>query len=172
LSIDATNFIDHGDGRTNGTGAYLKPAGGMGARKGMVYVVDGSSGGQFGGGALDHPAMFYSVLTPGSLVLDIDGHRLDAKFISGSGTIDDTFMILKGDAPAAPEPIIGIARAGTNTVISWPTSTVNYGLETKAALDGSSWSPVAANIFTYGRRKSVLIPANPSNQFFQLRRLP
>jgi hypothetical protein len=171
FSIAPENFINDGNGRTNGTGAYLKPAGGMGAGRGMVYVVDGSSGGQGGGGTLDHPAMYYSVLTPGSLVIDIDRQRLDAKFISASGTIDDTFTILKGNFPGAPRPAMDITRAGTNAVISWPTSIPDYRLEAKAILDNSQWSPVP-NVSTNGRRKSASVPADAGHGFFHLRSGP
>jgi hypothetical protein len=168
----AMNFLDHGDGRTNGTGAYSKPAGGLGANRGVVYIVDGSSGGQGGGGLLNHPAMYYSVLTPGSLVIDIDGLRLDGTFVSGSGTVDDTFTIIKGDYPGAPRPQMNIARAGTNAVIAWPTSVPDYRLESKAALAPGAWSPVATVPSTNGRRKTVTVPARGTNEFFQLRRVP
>jgi hypothetical protein len=138
----------------------------------MVYVVDGSSGGQYGGGPLDHPAMYYSVLTAGSLIVDIDGQRLDATFLSANGTKDDTFTIFKGDLPNGIPPAMKIARAGTNTVVSWPTSNPDYRLESKSSLDISPWSPVAANIFTNGRSKSVSVPIAVSNQFFRLRNQP
>jgi hypothetical protein len=56
-TFSAANVIAGGDGRGNGTGAYVKPAGGLGEHRGTVYVVDGSSG-MFGGGSLNHRAMF------------------------------------------------------------------------------------------------------------------
>jgi hypothetical protein len=170
-TISPENFIDHGDGRTNGTGAYLKPAGGLGANRGMVYIVDGSSGGQGTGGAMDHPAMYYSVATPGSVVLDINGLRLDAKFISNLGSIDDTFTILKEPFPEAPRPALDIVRSGTNALITWPTSIPDYRLEAKATLDDSQWAPVP-NVSTNGRRKSVSVPAAPDDHFFRLRSGP
>jgi hypothetical protein len=168
----AANFLDHGDGKTNGTGAYLKPAGGLGANRGVVYIVDGSSGGQGGGGALNHPAMFYSTLTYGSLVIDIDGLRLDATFLNDSGTVDDTFTMVKGDYPGAPRPVMSITRSGTNAVIRWPTSVPDYRLESKVALMPGAWSPVATVPSTNGRRKSVTVPIQQSNRFFQLRQAP
>ncbi len=168
----AANFLDHGDGRTNGSGAYLKPAGGLGANRGVVYIVDGSSGGQGGGGSLNHPAMYYSTLTYGSLVIDVDGLRLDGTFLSDSGTVDDTFTIIKSGYPGAPRPQMNIARAGTNAVISWPTSVPDYRLESKPALTPTAWTTVATVPSTNGRRKAVTVPAHPTNQFFQLRRVP
>jgi len=171
-SINETNYIDHGDGRTNGTGTYLKPAGGMGARRGMVYVVDGSSGGQGGGGTLDHPAMFYSVLTPGSLIIDINGLRLDATFLSASGTVDDTFTMAKGEYAETLPPVLSIARDGTNAVISWLTSMTDYHLESTASLNAPQWSVISASASTNGRRKTVFVPALPGSRFFQLRSVP
>jgi hypothetical protein len=171
-SISEANFINHGDGRPHGDGVYLKPPGGMGTGRGMVYVVDGSSGGQGGGGSLNHPAMFYSVLTPGSLIIDINGLRLDATFLSGSGTVDDTFTILKGDFPNSPPPVMKVARDGTNAVISWPMSMIDYRLESAATIHAPQWSPVDVGIMTNGHRRAVSVPAAASNQFFQLRSVP
>ncbi len=169
----AMNFLDQGDGRTNGSGAYLKPAGGLGENRGVVYVVDGSSGGQGGGGFLNHPAMYYSVLTSGSLVIDINGLRLDGTFVSSSGTADDTFTIIKGDYPGAPRPAMSIARAGTNAVITWPTSVPDYRLESKVTLTpATTWSPVPVPPSTNGRRKTVTLPTQRTNEFFQLRQVP
>jgi hypothetical protein len=166
------HFLDHGDGRTNGAGAYLKPAGGMGAGRGTIYIVDGSSGGQGGGGFLNHPAMFYSTLTYGSLVIDIDGLRLDGTFVTAGGSINDTFTILKTEFPGAPSPELKIGRAGNTAVLSWPTSLPDYRLESAAAVPAAQWLPVSGNIQTNGRRKVMSLPAQQDKEFFQLRRVP
>ncbi|MGE0131108.1 MAG: purple acid phosphatase family protein [Blastocatellales bacterium] len=86
---------DGGDGRPAGSGVYRKPTLGPAAREGAVYVVAGSSG-KLGGGRLNHPAMFTSLNNLGSVVLDVDGNRLDAKFIRADGTVGDNFTIIKG----------------------------------------------------------------------------
>jgi hypothetical protein len=88
--------LNAGDGRPAGNGAYTKPLAG-GGHKGEVYAVAGSSG-QFSGVQPDfpHPAHFISLKdTLGSLVLDINGNRLDATFIKSDGSTPDTFTILK-----------------------------------------------------------------------------
>ena len=86
-----------GDGSATGDGAYQKPAAVGAPHAGAVYVVAGTAGkrspGQFG-----HPAMAVSFRTLGSMVLDVNGNRLDAKFLGGTGTgagIWDDFTILK-----------------------------------------------------------------------------
>lgn len=90
----ATMFLDPGSGRPNETGPYVKELSGPTAEQGTVYVVNGCSG-QFGFGSVDHPAMHTSYNRMGSLVLDIDGDRLDATFLRENGDIDDTFTLIK-----------------------------------------------------------------------------
>jgi hypothetical protein len=172
-TVNATNFIDHGDGRTDGTGAYTRPAAGMGARRGTVYVTDGSSGGQTTGGLLNHPAMYYSTYSAGSLVLDVQGQRLDGTFIREDGAIDDYFTIDKNNVTNV-SPQLTIAKSGTNAVLSWPTSNPDYRLESAATVKPPvSWDVVSTGIATNGRRKMLSIPSNTGTiRFFQLRRSP
>ena len=84
-TFSETNKVDVGSGRTNDTGAYLKPTT-LGANQGAIYCTAGTSG-QAGGGTLNHPVMFMSVNILGSVVLDVEGDRLDFKFLTSSGTI-------------------------------------------------------------------------------------
>jgi hypothetical protein len=88
--------LDSGDGRPAGTGAYLKPLNDAGGHKGAVHAVAGSAGhatiAQPDG---PHPAFFITLLNLGSLVLDINGNRLDATFVRENGTTPDTFTIIK-----------------------------------------------------------------------------
>ncbi len=83
-----------GSGREDAEGPYLKEPG---AHHGAVYVVMGSSGEAWGGGKLDHPAMFLGANVLGSLVVDIADGRMDVRFIRESGDIIDYFTILKRD---------------------------------------------------------------------------
>ncbi|HEY0710290.1 MAG TPA: metallophosphoesterase [Polyangia bacterium] len=111
--------LDAGDGREGGSGAYQKPSLTPVAHQGAVYVVAGSSG-QTGGGSLDHPAMFVSLDELGSLVLDVDGARLDARFLRETGAIVDSFTMLKAtDAtPSAPTGLV--ATAGDRQItLTW-----------------------------------------------------
>ena len=95
-----------GSGREDGTGAYRKPTYGMAAHEGAVYAVAGSSG-QTSGGLLNHPAMFISLNSLGSMVLDVNGNRLDAAFIDQAGVRRDYFTILKGAASSGSTPYGG-----------------------------------------------------------------
>jgi|GEM_PF-2531703 len=88
--------LNPGDGRPAGNGAYLKPLPGAGGHKGTVYNVAGSAG-QVSGTQPDfpHPAHFISHTNLGSLVIDINGNRLDATFVRENGTTPDTYSIQK-----------------------------------------------------------------------------
>ena len=96
---EKTHFKSMKDGRENGTGVYTKPTRGPAPHEGAVYVVAGSSG-QISGGRLQHPVKALSLNVLGSLVLDIDGHRLDATFIDERARVRDYFTIIKGGQPA------------------------------------------------------------------------
>ncbi len=107
---DSTTFvdpmkIDGGDGNIGGDGAYIKPYRGAvpyaGGGDGTVYTVAGSSG-KLGGGSLDHPAMYVSLNSLGSVVLDINGNRLDARFINNLGTEADSYTLFKGGPTLSP----------------------------------------------------------------------
>jgi hypothetical protein len=96
--------VDAGDGRPNGDGRYEKPTLGTGPFEGAVYVVAGSSG-EAGGGTLNHPVMVLSESRIGSLVLDVAGPQLEARFIDNVGVVRDSFTILKGAATAVESGI-------------------------------------------------------------------
>jgi acid phosphatase type 7 len=172
-TINPTNFISQTDGRTNGGGAYLKPSGGIGANRGTVYIVDGSSGGQYGYGTLDHQVMFHSTLDYGSLVVDVNGLRLDAKFVRSDGQVTDYFTIDKS-APTTNRPAMTISRAGPNALITWPTSNPIYDLVHRREVDsGLPWTPTPGIVFTNGRRRVTSVPIQTgTNQFFRLRQVP
>jgi hypothetical protein len=93
-----SHLVNGGDGRPGGDGAYAKPTLGPGPNEGAVYAVAGSSG-QISGGSLNHPVMFISLNQLGSMILDVDGNRLDALFLTSTGVQADGFTILKGVPP-------------------------------------------------------------------------
>jgi len=113
---------DGGSGRPNETGAYNKATLGAGAHEGAVYAVAGSSG-QISGGTLNHPAMFISLNNLGSMVFDVNGNILDAKFLRENGAIADSFRIVKGVAgpatPAAPTNLVATTFSTTQINLSW-----------------------------------------------------
>ncbi len=113
-TLTAGMILDGGDGREDGDGAYSK-TGGFAPNDGAVYVVAGSSG-QISGGSLDHPVMYISLNLLGSLVLDINGSRLDAAFVDPSGTVSDHFTIIKGP-DIFPPTLLSAEAVGNNTTV-------------------------------------------------------
>jgi len=99
---EKVHFKSAKDGRPDGTGIYVKPSRGPAPHEGAIYIVAGSSG-QKSGGRLNHPVSARSLNVLGSLVLDFDGHRLDATFIDDKAAVRDYFTIVKGAEPAPPE---------------------------------------------------------------------
>lgn len=93
-TLNPSMILNGGSGRTEDTGAYRKSIVGPAAHHGTVYVVAGSSGwATFG--SLDHPIMYYDELIMGSLIVDIDGPVLQAKFLTFDGSTNDYFTIMK-----------------------------------------------------------------------------
>ena len=107
-------IVDGGGGSEAVGGAYDKPVGGINA--GAVYAVAGSSGKTSSSGNLDHPAMFVSLRSLGSMILEVNGNRLDAQFIDESGNVDDNFTIIKG--PDTTPPSITKTEADTGATVT------------------------------------------------------
>ena len=109
-----------GDGSATGDGAYQKPATVGAPHAGAVYVVAGTAGVIKTIGWLDHPAMAVSFKILGSMVLDVNGNRLDAIFLGSTrigDSIRDAFTILKlpevsgsvAENTAAGEEVVTVA---------------------------------------------------------------
>ena len=163
---------DAGSGRPNDTGAYRKSVTGPTAHQGAVYVVAGSAGSVHGRTGY-HPAMFFDKLAPGSLVIDIDGQRLEAKFLRETGAIDDSFTILKG---AAPEPLRLCTFAVRNgeAVVRWKSEPGHaYRIEHTPSLQNATWTPASAQIVATGATTSWTspVPAGESQHFYRVLRL-
>jgi hypothetical protein len=97
-SLTSGMVLDGGDGRETGDGPYTKPGPAGTPNEGAVHAVAGSSGKIESGGTLNHPAMYTSMLTLGSMVLDISGRQLDAAFIDSTGAVLDEFTIIKSSS--------------------------------------------------------------------------
>ena len=93
--------IDSGDGRTWSDGAYFRPVDvSSDSHAGAVHAVSGAAG-RIVDGPLGHPVMVSELEVLGSLVVDVEGSRLDAKFLDTRGVVRDSFAIEKAAAPLA-----------------------------------------------------------------------
>ena len=150
-------LVDAGSGRPEETGPYLKAGSGASPNQGAVYVVAGSSGWTTPA-PLNHPAMFADPawggtrgeLQLGSMVIDIDGNRLDAKFLRETGAIDDRFTILKGSGPA-PFRLATLRVAGGVVSAQWKSiAGHNYQLEKSSSLDNPAWTAASPVVTATG----------------------
>ncbi|HSF15824.1 MAG TPA: fibronectin type III domain-containing protein [Vicinamibacteria bacterium] len=140
-----THKINGGDGSEQGEGAYQKPFMAGVPHEGAVYTVAGSSG-KTSGGSLNHPAMVISLERLGSVVLDVDGVRMDARFLDDAGNILDEYTILKGGGDTAPPSVTSVAAVtSTEVVVSFservePSSAAyvsNYDIDSGVAVTGA-----------------------------------
>ncbi len=83
------HVVQAGSGREDGDGAYVKSE-----DDGTVYIVAGSSGG-VSGGSINHPVMYFSEKQLGSLIIDVQGSRMDVRFLREytNTQVDDYFTI-------------------------------------------------------------------------------
>lgn len=120
-TLTSAMIMDNGSGREDGTGAYTKSAVGPVPNEGAVYAVPGASG-QTSGGALNHPAMYVSMNVLGSMILDIDGDRLDATYLDSVGAVRDDFTVIKGGTPGNVPPTVAITSPTSGATFTAPAS--------------------------------------------------
>jgi hypothetical protein len=90
-TFSASNIVSTGEHDKDQQ--YLKPLNEK-KHQGTVYVVAGSSS-KVDRGELNHPALPVGLLEAGSMVIDVNGDKLTARFINKKGQIRDEFSITK-----------------------------------------------------------------------------
>jgi acid phosphatase type 7 len=153
-----TMVLDRGSGRESETGSYEKQ---KTHGPGAVYVVAGSSG-QTSGGALNHPAMFISLNQLGSLVLDVNGSRLDARFLSADGNVSDSFTLLKPGLRITSFHV----TSGILT-LTWTAETGRvYYIERTKSLGAPEWQVISPGIAGVGGTATWSTPLEPDSFLF------
>jgi hypothetical protein len=152
-------------------GPYFKEMAGPAPNVGTIYAVAGSSG-QTGGGTLDHPAMCVARNELGSLVLDIDGNTLEAKFLRETGDVEDYFSIVKGVGSLR---ITSIVISGDTLTLTWNSLPQNvYYVQRAADLDSPVWTTISPSI--QGRPTSTSwshsITGVPAHAFYRILSFP
>ncbi|HXH19502.1 MAG TPA: metallophosphoesterase, partial [Chitinophagales bacterium] len=96
-----TMLVDGSSGIDSLGEAYVKDLNQPNGGDGTVYVVCGSSGSLDSGAPLNHPVMYTGYDEKGgSVIIDISGNRLDARFLSEDSIIRDHFTMMKIDSIA------------------------------------------------------------------------
>jgi hypothetical protein len=141
----AHHLVQPGDGREDGNGVYQKFVNGPGAGHGTVYVVCGSSG-KTGGSPLNHPAMHTSTATLGSMVIDVENNRLDAKFLTAAGTVADHFSVVKATdgpvlLPGQPVNLSALPLPGGSALLRWDDVLAETAYDVAVSNDGLVFTP-------------------------------
>ena len=162
-TLQPSMVLDAGSGRPEETGAYLKTGTGPAPNQGTLYIVAGSSGfATFQTGR--HPIMHSALLRMGSLVLDIDGQRLDGRFLRETGAVDDWFTVLKG--ASAPELRMSAQMVQGQVTVSWKSSAGRtYVVERSWALD-QPWQAASPEIVATGATTTWMDVAQGVEKYF------
>ncbi|MBL9175943.1 MAG: metallophosphoesterase [Verrucomicrobiales bacterium] len=153
-TLTSAMVLDPGSGREAESGAYSKDGGGPASHQGAVYVVTGSAG-QIAGGTLNHPAMFISLNQFGSFILEVNGPRLDAQFLTSTGTTNDSFTLIKGP-PANLSPSVVLSAPQNDASVIEGTA-----LSLSAATLDSDGSVVSVDFQVDG----TLLETDPTSPF-------
>jgi hypothetical protein len=134
----ANHAVDAGDGRENSDGVYYKATNPEGA----VYVLAGSSG-KLNRYSINHPANYTEVEVLGSMVIDVEGDRMDVRMLRDDGVIEDFFTITKSaSVNQAPQVNAGANQAtDTASTINLDATVSDDGLPSNALT--YSWSKIS-----------------------------
>jgi acid phosphatase type 7 len=134
----STHQKNAGTGWYPGGGAYTKAGVGATPRQGAIYAVCGNSGynGYFQG---QHPANLVNFTGMGSMVIDVNANRLEARYLVAETTpgqppdYDDVFAIVKGVTMPPPAPVAqpplppgtpsGLALEAAEALLAWSDET-------------------------------------------------
>lgn len=115
------------------------------AHKGAVYSVVGCSGKTSGtSSGWPHPVFYsYNNTLFGSMLIEVNDNRLDAKFITSTNSVYDSFTIVKN---ASKKVTLNICQ-GQNAILkpSWPEAVYWFPLGT--TLDSAIVSPAFSTVY-------------------------
>lgn len=184
-AIDSGNGSDIGSVLNNarfvtsgGNGAYEKAL--VASHGGQVSIIAGASGkvtgSSFGGyegfpvfNPSPHPVMVNSMRILGSLVIDVDGLRLDARYLDYAGNVRDHFAIQKGSVLRVLSDKEEASETGSRFTIhregvSREALTFDYTLSGSAtALSGAPVTPSGSITFAPGEISKVVELITPTD---------
>ncbi len=144
-TLTPSMVLDGGDGHPNGDGGYDKSVDTGSDNAGAIYVVAGSSG-KISSGPLDHPAMHISLLSLGSMLIDVDGDQMTAVFIDDSGAERDRFVIVKAQDTSPPAVVSSevlneneIRVSFSETMSSTAEDPLNYAINNGVNVTGATF---------------------------------
>ena len=122
---------------------WFKIAGGGGASVGGVYQVSGTIGQHDAGGPM----------------------------AGGSYSLTGGFWSLTVVVQTSGSPTLNISLTSTNTpIVSWSSPSTDFVLQQNSDIGTTNWTNVGITPNDNGTTKSVVLPANPGNQFYRLKK--
>lgn len=121
-TLSSSMILDNGSGNFPASCPYRKQTEVSKAHKGTVYTVCGCSGKLSStSSGWPHPAMYsYSSSIVGSMLIEVNDNKLEAKFIDSTGAVADGFTIVKN---AGTSTTISTCPGENNTLKpSWPAT--------------------------------------------------
>jgi len=147
--------VDGSSGKASLGEEYIKYLDGPTKGHGIVYVVQGNSGSSEPGAAINHPAMYFGEEgTYGSLVLDINGMRVDGRYLRSDGTVQDEFTIIKTNSQIVNNVSASICSGesyfvgGANQTTSgtyYDTINISSGPDTIVVMQLTVTQPISTN---------------------------
>ncbi len=125
-------MIDGSSGNDSIGEAYVKYTDGPDAGLGTVYVVQGGCSNVNSYSPIEHPAIYYGRACDtclGSFILDVDGDRLDGRYLAAHGEIMDRFTILKQSATGINPGAVTFSNAGISPNPVDGTAIVTYTIK-------------------------------------------
>ena len=125
-TLEKTHLIDGGDGNPASDGPYRKATESQAANNGTVFAVAGSPADvrSFAGPVIGdpigvtHPVMVKSLVSLGTLTLEVDGLVLTGKMIDETGAIADEFEIRKATSRCPAQlTVAGCTEAGKSKLV-------------------------------------------------------
>ena len=101
----------------------------------------------------------------GSVVLDFDANRLDAKSLLSTGVVDDYFTMTKG---ANPLRILAAQPSGVDLLVSWQSVAKRTYRVEYSPVPGPPWTNLAGPFAGDGTVRTVPIPMGATNGFIRL----
>lgn len=116
--------------------------------------------------------------SPGGLGTTVNFHKIAysasadtflAVYTSNPGiTYLASLTVTSDHRPVTASPALGIARSGSNVVLSWDAAATGYQLQASPTLAPASWSPVSTTPTTAAGTASVSVPPSAAAQFYRL----
>jgi hypothetical protein len=115
--------------------------------------------------------MFYSSNALGSLILDINGSRVDAKFLRETGTIGDYFTLLKTGGPE-PLKVVMFKHRDGRTELRWTSATGGiYQVQQTARLESPQWTALQPEVVALGPATSWISSDSDETMFYRVVRV-